>query len=117
MKYKGYTASVTFDDEAEVFHGRVQHLRDLITFEADSVDGLKREFRISVDDYLEFCQELGQEPERPYSGRFVLRLDPELHRDAVIAADRLGRSLNSWIAMVLGQAVVPSKAGRRSGAA
>jgi predicted HicB family RNase H-like nuclease len=117
MEYRGYTASVMFDDEAEAFHGRVQHLRDVVTFESDSVDGLKREFRISVDDYLEFCQELGQEPERPYSGRFVLRLDPELHRDAVIAADRLGRSLNSWIATVLSQALLPTKPGRRSGAA
>ena len=117
MRYNGYTANVAFDADAEVFHGWVQHLRDVITFESDSVDGLKREFRISVDDYLEFCHELGQEPERPYSGRFVLRLDPELHRDAVMAADRHGRSLNSWVTTVISQALLPTKSGRRSGAA
>ena len=101
MEYKGYTAEITYDEDAEVFFGRVLHLRDVITFESDSVEGLKKEFQISVDDYLEFCEELGQEPERPYSGRFVLRLDPELHRDAVLAADRMGMSLNSWSAEAL----------------
>ena len=98
MEYRGYTAEVRFDEVAEIFFGRVQHLRDVITFEADSVEGLKREFRVSVDGYLEFCQELGQEPERPYSGRFVLRLDPDLHRAAAGAAERSGVSLNTWCA-------------------
>ena len=101
MEYRGYTAEVVFDDVAEIFHGRVQHLRDMITFESDSVAGLKREFRISVDGYLEFCEELGQEPERPYSGRFLLRVEPELHRDAAGAAERWGLSLNAWCAEAL----------------
>lgn len=97
MEYKGYRASVKFDEDAEVFHGYVLHLRDVITFESDSVAGLRREFRISVDDYLDFCESLGQEPERPLSGRLLLRMDPELHRAAAIAADLEESSLNSWI--------------------
>ena len=98
MEYKGYTAEIVFDEQSDAFHGRVRHLRDVVTFESDSVEGLRREFRSSVDDYLEFCEELGQEPERPYSGRFVVRLDPGLHRDAALAAELAGESLNAWVA-------------------
>ena len=97
MEHMGYTAKISFDEKAEVFHGQVQHIRDVVTFEADTVEGLRREFRTSVEDYLEFCAELGQEPERPFSGRFVLRLDPELHRDATAAAESQGISLNAWV--------------------
>lgn len=117
MEYKGYLAKVTFDDHAEIFHGRVQHLRDVITFESDSVEGLKREFRISIDDYLEFCEELGESPERPFSGRFVLRLDPELHRVAAIEADRGQLSLNSWVVAAIEGALPSQESGRRKGAA
>jgi hypothetical protein len=72
MEYKGYTAEISFDEKAEMLHGRVRHIRDVVTFEADSVEGLRREFRKSVDDYLEFCADLGLEPERAFSGRFLL---------------------------------------------
>jgi predicted HicB family RNase H-like nuclease len=97
MEYKGYTAEISFDEKAEMLHGRVRHIRDVVTFEADSVEGLRREFRKSVDDYLEFCADLGLEPERAFSGRFLLRLDPGLHRDAVAAAESQGTSLNAWV--------------------
>lgn len=117
MESRGYTAKITFDDHAEIFHGRVQHLRDVITFESDSVEGLKREFRISIDDYLEFCEELGESPERPFSGRFVLRLDPELHRVAAIEADRGQLSLNSWVVAAIEGALPSQESGRRKGAA
>jgi predicted HicB family RNase H-like nuclease len=107
MEYKGYIARVEFDDGAETFHGRVMHLRDVITFEADSVAGLKREFRTSVDGYLDFCRERGEEPERPFSGKFIVRLDPDLHRAAALAAEREGRSLNRWVAAAIGDAAIP----------
>ena len=97
MEYKGYSARVTFDEDAEVFHGQVLHIRDLVTFQADTVRDLKREMAASVDEYLAFCEELGREPERPLSGRLLLRMDPELHRAAAVAADLEGTSLNSWI--------------------
>ncbi|HSW30295.1 MAG TPA: type II toxin-antitoxin system HicB family antitoxin [Longimicrobiales bacterium] len=120
MQYKGYRARVTFDEDAETFHGTVLHLRDVITFEADSVAGLKREFRNSVDDYLAFCKELGREPERPLSGRFLLRMDPDLHRDATSAAELAGASLNAWICDRLREAAgarLPVRRRARSGAA
>lgn len=90
MKYKGYEAIVEFDDEAEIFHGEVINLRDVITFQGDSVKELKQAFHDSVDDYLEFCQERGEEPEKPFSGKLMLRINPELHKIIAIKAKKEG---------------------------
>jgi predicted HicB family RNase H-like nuclease len=97
VTYQGYSAKVTFDPDAEVLHGEVVGLRDVITFQATSVEGLKTAFRDSVDDYLAWCAELGQEPERAYAGRFLLRMDPGLHRDLALAAERTGVSINAFV--------------------
>ena len=101
MEYKGYIAKVEFDDEAEVFHGEVINLRDVITFEGDSVDKLKQSFADSVEDYLAFCAERDESPEKPYSGKFSIRLDPELHRKISVKARVANKSLNSWISETL----------------
>jgi predicted HicB family RNase H-like nuclease len=101
MEYKGYTARVEFDQEAGVLHGEVEGLRDVITFEATDVRQLEKEFRASVDDYLDHCLELNEEPEKPYSGKFLIRVDPLLHRDAAMAAARAGKSLNAFAADLL----------------
>jgi predicted HicB family RNase H-like nuclease len=101
MEYKGYMAEVTFDDEAQVLHGEVVNTRDVITFQAETVADLKREFEKSVDVYLRFCKEIGQEPEKPFSGKFVVRLSPDAHRKAYLAAKRAGKSLNTWVSEVL----------------
>ncbi len=97
MKYKGYEAVLEFDDEAEIFHGEVISIRDVITFQGTSVEEIKQAFRDSVDDYLEFCQERGEEPDKPFSGKFVVRIKPELHKTIAIKAKKEGQSLNSWI--------------------
>jgi len=97
MTYKNYTAKITFDGENEMLHGEVLGMRDVITFQATSVDALKREFHASVDDYLAWCEELGQEPERAYSGKYLVRMAPELHRDVTLAAEREGTSINAYI--------------------
>ena len=98
MKYKGYTGHAEFDDEARLFHGEVLDLRDVITFQGTSVEELEREFRNSIDDYLEFCGERNEEPDRPFSGRLMLRLPPSVHREVYIRARQEGKSLNQWIA-------------------
>ncbi|MFD1675778.1 type II toxin-antitoxin system HicB family antitoxin [Alicyclobacillus fodiniaquatilis] len=98
MNYKGYLARVEFDDEAGVFHGEVINTRDVITFQGVSVEELRNAFEESVEDYLAFCAERGEEPEQPYSGKFMVRLTPDQHRLAVLAAKRAGKSLNSWVA-------------------
>jgi predicted HicB family RNase H-like nuclease len=98
LTYKGYVGKVEFDEEAEVFYGTVINTRDKITFQAECAKDLRKEFEQSVETYLEFCQELGEEPERPYSGKFVLRLPPEAHKKVSLAAQAANKSLNAWIA-------------------
>ena len=98
MEYRGYTARVEFDPDAGILHGEVEGVRDVITFEGESVAELRRAFEESVDDYLEMCAEREEEPDKPYSGKFVIRIEPELHRDLAVAAARTGKSLNAFAA-------------------
>ena len=99
MEYRGYSGSVEFDSADRVFHGRVLGITsDMITFRGTSVDELERDFREAVDDYLALCAEDGIEPQRSYSGRFVLRLDPGLHGEVTAASRRAKTSMNKWIA-------------------
>jgi len=97
LNYKGYIGHVTFDDEADIFHGEVMNIRDVVTFQGSSVTELKQAFTESVDDYLAFCAKRNEEPDRPFSGKFNLRLDPSLHQRAYIFAKKSGKSLNQWV--------------------
>jgi len=97
MTYKGYQATVELDEEARVFHGEVINTRDVITFQGSSVDELQQAFEDSVDDYLEFCAARGEEPEKPYSGKFLVRVPPDLHRQIMLDARRQGKSLNAYV--------------------
>ena len=106
MEHKGYLGKVEFDDEAGIFHGEVVNTRDVITFQGDSVATLKKAFRESVDDYLEFCQQRGEAPDKPFSGQFVTRIPPDLHRQVSVAAAVSGTSLNAWVAEQLQGAVL-----------
>ena len=90
--------------EAGLFHGEVLDLKDVITFQGKSVDELEQAFRDSIDDYLAFCEERGEEPDKPFSGRLMLRLPPALHREVYVQARREGKSLNQWIADKLAKA-------------
>jgi predicted HicB family RNase H-like nuclease len=105
MEYKGYFARVEFDNEANIFHGEIINVRDVITFEGESVDELRKAFTDSVEDYLEFCAERGEDPEKPYSGKFLVRVGPELHKTLVIQARKNGKSLNTWVSEALNQVV------------
>ncbi len=97
LKYKGYTATVQFDDEAMIFHGEVIGLRDVITFRGKTPQEIKHEFEISVNGYLDWCKELHQEPEKPFSGNLHLRLKPDLHAKLATEAKYEGISLNNYI--------------------
>jgi predicted HicB family RNase H-like nuclease len=98
LKYKGYAGYVEFDDEAGVFHGEVLDLRDVITFQGKTVEEIKKAFRDSIDDYLDFCKERNEKADKPFSGRLMVRLPPRLHRKVFVSARREGKSLNQWIA-------------------
>lgn len=110
MEYKGYVGKVEYDDEAGIFHGEVVDTRDVITFQGRSVAALKTAFQESVDDYLAFCEQRGEEPNKPFSGQFLTRISPELHRDVSQAASLSGKSLNAWVAEQLQAAVARSLA-------
>ena len=97
MKYKGYEAIVDFDEADRILHGRTLGTRDVISFEADSADGIERAFHEAIDDYIEQCAETGREPDRSFSGRLIVRMEPALHRDVYLEATREGTSLNAWI--------------------
>jgi predicted HicB family RNase H-like nuclease len=97
MKYKGYGGSVEYDPDERIFYGRVDAITDVVSFKGDTVETLEADFRSAVDGYVAFCEERGLEPQRPCSGRFVLRISPELHREAARAARGARESLNSWI--------------------
>ena len=105
MEYKGYIGQVEFDDESGIFYGEVLNLRDVITFQGESVEELRQAMRESVEDYLSFCAERGEEPERPFSGKFTVRVAPALHRKLYVHAKQEQQSLNGWVNDLLERAV------------
>jgi predicted HicB family RNase H-like nuclease len=104
LEYKGYVGLVEFDGEASIFHGEVVGIRDVITFQGESVQELQQAFRASVDDYLAYCAERGEEPNKPFSGQFMTRVTPEMHQQISLAARLSGKSLNAWVGDALREA-------------
>lgn len=105
MEHKGYFGRVEFDDDEGLLHGEILGIRDVVTFQGESVDEVRQAFKDSVDEYLAWCAELGRAPERPCSGRFVVRVEPDLHRRLVAVAQAKGKSLNALVAKTLEDAV------------
>jgi predicted HicB family RNase H-like nuclease len=98
MEYKGYTAGpIDFDSKENTFSGTVAGLRDVIHFEGSTAKELTRAFRASIDSYLELCAETGQEPDRPFNGKILVRTESSLHRKAALRAAAEGLSLSQWI--------------------
>jgi predicted HicB family RNase H-like nuclease len=98
MEYKGYTAGpIDFDPEENTFSGTVAGLKDVIHFEGSTAKELTRAFRASIDSYLELCAENGQQPDRPFNGKILVRTDAALHRKAAMRAAAAGVSLSQWI--------------------
>ena len=108
MIYKGYAARIEYSEEDGCFVGRLAGIRDIVGFDGQSVAELKRRFHEAVDDYLWGCEQLGTEPNKPYSGRMLLRVPAELHARASAAAQVTGMSLNQWAARALEHAVETS---------
>lgn len=105
MTHKGFAARVEYSEEDGCFIGHVAGIRDVIGFHGESVTELRAAFEEAVDDYLETCKKLGKEPNHPYSGQFRLRLPPDLHARAAIAAETRGKSLNAWVADVIERSI------------
>lgn len=105
LEYKGYKGEVSFDSEEGLFHAEVIDIRDVITFQGRSVEEIEDAFRDSVDDYLGFCQERSEEPDKPFSGRLMVRLNSRLHRRLYQQAREEGNSLDQLVSERLGEAV------------
>lgn len=101
LEYKGYYAKVEYSSEDKVLFGKIEGINDLVNFESDSTEGIEKEFREAVDDYLEFCKEVGKEPDKVYKGTFNVRITPELHKKAALIALKNGDSLNRTIEKAL----------------
>lgn len=101
MTCKGYTARIEFDPEDNIFFGRVLGVHDIITFHGETVTKLRTDFEAAIEHYLKVCKKQGISPEKPASGKLMLRVPPEVHGAAMVAAQSEGKSLNQWATEVL----------------
>ncbi|HRA67961.1 MAG: type II toxin-antitoxin system HicB family antitoxin [Caldilinea sp.] len=105
MTYKGYVARIEYSADDNTFVGHIAGIRDVVGFHGESVNELRAAFEEAVDDYLETCEKLGRRPQKPYSGKIMLRVDPGIHARAAALAEAQGKSLNAWAQEVLQDAV------------
>lgn len=101
MNYKNYTARIEYSDEDDCFIGHIAGINDLVGFHANSVSELHAAFEEAVDDYIQTCKKTGRSPQKPYSGKIMLRVPPEIHARAAMMAEAHGKSLNSWVTELL----------------
>jgi len=101
LTYKNFIGSVHFSAEDKVFHGKIEGISDLVTFEGQTVAELIKAFHEAVNDYIELCKEAGKEPERPFKGSFNVRIPSDLHRKAAKKATLMGISLNQLVQKAL----------------
>ncbi|WP_066811218.1 type II toxin-antitoxin system HicB family antitoxin [Frigidibacter mobilis] len=104
MTYNGYSARIEYDDEDQILFGRIAAIQDVVGFHADSVEDLRAAFHEAFDDYVQTCAAVGKEPQKPFSGKVMFRVAPEVHRRAAIRAEMEGKSLNQWAEEVLDRA-------------
>ncbi|MCI6729931.1 MAG: type II toxin-antitoxin system HicB family antitoxin [Candidatus Faecousia sp.] len=97
LEYKGYLTRIEYSVEDRVLYGKIEGIKDLVNFESDSVDQIEHEFHCAVDDYLQMCEDLGETPDKAYSGTFNVRISPALHRKIAMQAFKMGETLNSTV--------------------
>jgi len=105
MSHRGYAARIEYREEDGCFVGRIVGIRDVVGFHGESVKDLRAAFEEAVDDYLETCDKIGQPPNKPYSGKMMLRVPPEVHAAVATAAEVSGKSINQWVVERLSEAV------------
>lgn len=104
MTYKGYAARIEYSDEDGCFVGRILGIRDIITFDGESVKEVRKMFQAALDFYLETCARRGESPDKPHSGKLMLRVSPSVHASVALAAESSGKSINQWAGEVLDEA-------------
>ena len=104
MKYKGYIARIEYDEEDRIFVGHLAGIKDIVGFHGTTVDDLERAFHESVDSYIAISEETGRSPQKPYSGKLMIRIPPEVHAAVATAAQVHGKSINQWASDTLKKA-------------
>lgn len=104
MSYRGYQADIVYEAEDDLLVGHIMHINDIIGFHGTSLKEVRAAFKEAVDDYLSSCKETGKEPNKPYSGKVMFRIDPKVHAQAAHAAQAKGMSLNQWAEEALAKA-------------
>ena len=97
LEYKGYCTRIEFDADAMLLHGKIEGINDLVTFESEDSSRIEAEFHAAVDDYLDFCKEVGKEPEKEYRGLFNVRIRPDLHKRIAAEALKKNISMNALV--------------------
>lgn len=110
MTYKGYHATIEFDADDGILIGRLAGIRDGVGFHADNVTDLRAAFEEAVNDYVATCAKIGKDPQKPYSGKLMLRISPDVHATSALAAELSGMSLNQWSESVLRRAAADQTA-------
>lgn len=105
LEYKGYHTRIEFDAESLVLRGKIEGIKDFVDFESADLLGIENEFHAAVDDYLQFCEEIGKEPDKEYKGSFNVRISPELHKALVITALKNGETLNGTVEKAISEYV------------
>lgn len=106
LEYKGYHTKIEFDSEEFILRGKIEGINDLVNFESEDIKGIEKEFHEAVDEYLEFCKEVGKEPDKEYKGTFNVRVSPDLHKKLVIVAMKNGDSLNASVEKAISEYVL-----------
>lgn len=109
LSYKNYSAKVLYSAEDNLLYGKIEGINDLVTFESEDASQVEREFQMAVDDYLDFCKEVGKEPNKAYKGAFNVRIDPDLHRALAIKAALSDTSINHEVEEAVREYVSSSK--------
>ena len=104
MKYKGYLARIEYDEEDRIFVGHLAGIKDIVGFHGITVNELEGAFHESVDNYIAISEETGRPVQKPYSGKLMLRVSPDIHAAVATAAEVHGKSINQWVSDVLDEA-------------
>jgi predicted HicB family RNase H-like nuclease len=105
LEVDGYKAKIEYDAELDQFRGEILGLNGSADFYGKSLSELRKEFRASLREFLDVCQENGISPVKEYSGKFNLRIPPGLHGEIAALATGEDKSINQWVSDVLQQSV------------
>lgn len=109
LEYKGYHTKIVFNSADFVLRGKIEGINDLVDFECEDVKDVEKEFHAAVDDYLQFCEEVGKTPEKEYKGTFNVRIDPALHKKLANIAMKNGDTLNASVEKAISSYVYNEK--------